>query len=61
MKREFHIHVYEISAMAEISVTVSTAEEANQRALTLADDGVLIFKETDNQHIALSFEGIGHG
>jgi len=54
-KHRYHVHVYKISAMAELPVAAPDEETARKLVLDLATDNKLIFGKPDNQFIAIAF------
>lgn len=59
MAEKIHIHIYKITAKAEVDFEPKdgvTLEQREGEALEMANDGKLQFKESDCELIALGFE-----
>ena len=55
-KQRYHVHIYEIRALAELPVAAPDEEAARRLALDLAKNDKLIFGESDNRFIAIAFK-----
>lgn len=57
MNKKFHIHVYKVKQEAETDITTCPdADQARMVAVQLAKEGILDFKKSKIDYLAISFE-----